>query len=140
MNYTTKHAAEIAVARLQHTVIDGSMINVKIHSQERNHFPHPPGVPMHFLPPWPIPQGTVLQTPSPARPKSSGTLKVSIYGNDITSDHLEAIFTQYGPIMEKPNVQPGTPNFAYINFADPDHAFAAYKSFESGSLLAGLYL
>ena len=86
---------------------------------------------MPFLPP--SSQGTVLQTTSPPRAKSTSTLKVSIHGNNITSKDLDDLFTAYGPI-EKPIVQPGTPNFAYINFENPDHALAAYRSFDSGSV------
>ena len=135
VNYTTKHEAEIAVANFQQKVIDGSMIKVKIHSQERSHFSHPPSLPMHFLPPVPLPQGSVLQTTIPPRAKSTGTLKVSIYGNNIIPDDLEAVFAGFGAISEKPNVQPGTPNFAYINFVDPDHAVAAYRSFGSEGVI-----
>ena len=73
--------------------------------------------------------------PPHANGKSISTLKVSIHGNtdNITSDDLEANFAKYGRIIEKPIIQPGRPNFAYINFENPDHALAACEYFSSGN-------
>ena len=71
------------------------------------------------------------QRPAPSRAFAptglqSKSVKVSIHG-DLTGEDIEEIFSQFGKIIEKPIVRPGTPNYAYVNFQSPKEAHDACK-------------
>ena len=119
LNYHDERSAQRAVSEMNGCKMRGKRLSVLFGNSQFTRPTH---------------QATPMCPPH-ANGKSISTLKVSIHGNtdNITSDDLEANFTKYGRIIEKPIIQTGRPNFAYINFENPDHALAACEYFSSGN-------
>ena len=140
INYYNAEDAQRAVDEFNNTKIEGLTVKVKLHQSQggiRSPFSAPPmdhgwqpslsqqtyPSVSHspYSPPLPSPTGGPL---SGSVPPPSNTVKVTIQGH-LTGEDLEMIFSQFGTITSRPNIIPGTPNFAYVNFSCPNEANAA---------------
>ena len=147
VNYYNAEDAQRAVDELNNTKIDGSSVKVKTHQSQggiqspisaspmdhgwhpsSNRQPYPSVSHGHSLS---SPTGgphcaSKLTIPPQQRsvPPSNNTIKVTIQGHLIGED-LEMIFNQFGTITSRPSIISGSPNFAYVNFSNPDEAKAA---------------
>ena len=145
VNYCSEDDAQRAVDELNGIKIDGSCVKVKTHRPQsacspispfspnslskygRSAIPSPTSLPCGrpALPCEPLTnQRQPVSNPVYPEEPPSKTVKVTIQGN-LTSDDLEAIFNPFGTITAKPNVIPGSPNYAFINFSSPHEAVAA---------------
>ena len=124
VNYGSYQDAQQAESRLNGISIYGSKICVRIQGRKSHN--------LHLnsastRPAYPVPG--LYSTGQPlAANFSSCTLKVSMMNGSVTAEILEAVFSNYGALRDKPIVRPGTPAYAYVNFKEPQSAFTAYQS------------
>ena len=150
INYYNAEEAQRAVDELNNTKIDGSTVKVRLHQSQRGIQSPISASPMDFgcypgssRQPYPsmshssygrslssravVPHNdSKITMPAEQRGTlpSSNTIKVTIQGH-LMGEDLEMIFCQFGTIVSRPNIIPGNPNFAYINFSSPDEAKVA---------------
>lgn len=132
INYQHKSDVEMVIKLLNNKVVDGKMIKVKEHGHSSVPTWELPSMKEHghsSIPIWELPSVHESSASRHAlahqRKKSSSTVKVSLHGLNVTAEDVKGYFSQFGKFTDDPIIQPGNPNFAYINFENPREASAA---------------
>ena len=127
INFLDNEDAQSAANHLNGLDLAGSIMKAKVHHQNTQtnyppvyqHFPIPPpqSVPSHYscIPSYLPKQPIDVSFPS-THSSSSSTVKISIFGEGLTTVDLVGYFSQFGTIKGTPAILRGSPNYAYINY------------------------
>ena len=124
INFLDNEDAQSAANHLNGLDLAGSIMKAKLHHQNTQtnyppvyqHFPIPPpkSVPSHYSC---IPSKQPIDVSFPSiHSSSSSTVKISIFGEGLTTVDLVGYFSQFGTIKGTPAILRGSPNYAYINY------------------------
>ena len=81
-----------------------------------------------------VPPKSSCHPPSPVTQSSyssetqTSTIKVKINGNGITGEDLMRYFSQFGSVLQVPDIMQGSPDYAYVNFKSSEEARAASQT------------
>ena len=115
-NFPDHRSAEAAQQYLNNDCrFNGQQIKATWHFSNGSAQPRPSAA--HYQQSAPLPRA-----PAPA---ATQTVKVTIHGSGITAEELHHLFSQHGTITARPRINPGSPDYAYINYASCDAAAAA---------------
>ena len=135
VNFSDQQSAQSAAEFLDKKCFCGQHIRAKMQQLEepiavQHHFkptPSSTSTPDSFLVGGNVSHSHLPLPVSASKPSSQSTVKVELSGPGLSAQELLCYFMKFGDVDGTPVIHRGSPDYAYVNFNNPDNAEEACK-------------